>query len=135
MDKSSECDKIYKELEEWFGRLKNAYESSEITEDEGRNLAELSRMILNHLTRKLPHSIAERMVSTVGGKVLELQQDRWLEEGIQIGEERGIKIGKKEGEERMSRLIKAIPQDSKDYELALNSTEKVRQKLYEKYGL
>ena len=123
MDKSSECDKIYKELEEWFGRLKNAYESSEITEDEGRNLAELSRMILNHLTRKLPHSIAERMVSTVGGKVLELQQDRWLEEGI------------KEGEERMRRLIKAIPQGSEDYELALNSSEEVRQKLYEKYAL
>ena len=127
MDTEVECDKIYSELEAWFEMLKNAYESKAITEDEGRNLAELSRMILNYLTRKLPHSIAERMVNTVGGKVLKLQQDHWFEDGQKVGE--------KTGEARMAKLIKAITPGSEDYETALDGTEEERMKLYEKYGI
>ena len=92
LETKEECDKIYRELCAWFQRLEDAYESGEITEDEGRKLAELSRVILNHITRKLAHETAERMVDTVGGKVLELQEDRWLKQG----REEGMKQGREE---------------------------------------
>ena len=82
LEEKTECDKIYYELTGWFGRLENAYKSGDITEDEGRKLAEISRIIMSHITRKLRREIAERMVNTMGGRVLELQEDRWLAEGI-----------------------------------------------------
>ncbi|MCR5674389.1 MAG: hypothetical protein K6G16_01640, partial [Lachnospiraceae bacterium] len=85
LETKDEYDKIFTELVQWFHRLEGACESREITEDEGRKLAELSRMILNHITRKMQHEQAERMVSTVGGKVLELQEDRWFAQGREEG--------------------------------------------------
>ena len=84
LETEDEYDKIISELERWFERLRKAYEGEEITEDEGRKLAELSRMILNHMTQRLEHRMAERMVKTVGGKVLELQEDRWLRQGMEM---------------------------------------------------
>ena len=53
LEEKTECDKIYYELTGWFGRLENAYKSGDITEDEGRKLAEISRIIMSHITRKL----------------------------------------------------------------------------------
>ena len=127
LDSDEECARIYSELEDWFGRLKKAYENREISEDDGRKLAEISRVVLNALTMKLPHDIAERMVSTVGGKVLELQEDRWLKQGAEIG--------RKQGEDKALKLIKATEPGSDDYNLALNGTSEERQRLYKKYGI
>ncbi len=139
LDSDEECARIYAELEDWFGRLKKAYENREISEDDGRKLAEISRVVLNALTMKFPHDIAERMVGTVGGKVLELQEDRWLKQGAEIGRKQGEEIGRKQGEEigedKLARLIKVIEPGSDDYSLALNGTSEDRQKLYKKYGI
>ena len=123
LESDKECARIYSELDKWFTRLKKAYENREISEDDGRKLAEISRVVLNALTMKLPHDIAERMVSTVGGKVLELQEDRWL------------KQGEEKGENKAMRLIKATIPGSDDYNLALNGTSEERQRLYKKYGI
>ena len=92
LEEKTECDKIYYELTGWFGRLENAYKSGDITEDEGRKLAEISRIIMSHITRKLRREIAERMVNTMGGRVLELQEDRWLAEGRAKGRAEDIEI-------------------------------------------
>jgi predicted transposase YdaD len=64
-------------------------DTGRITEDETRKLAELSRIILNYITVDLDNEIRERMVSVVGGQVLELQEDRWLKEGMEKGIEKG----------------------------------------------
>lgn len=76
-----EYDKIYKELKNFYDRLVMTCESGIISEDDTRKLAELSKVILNHLTRKMDTESKERMVSLVGGQVLELQEDRWLKKG------------------------------------------------------
>ena len=49
-------------------------------------MAELSRVIFNHIARELAPNIRERMVSTMRGHVLELQEDRWLKQGEEKGE-------------------------------------------------
>ena len=54
-------------------------------------------MIMNYITRKMKHETAERMVSTVGGQVLKLNEDVWFEDGRKAGREEGIKEGKVEG--------------------------------------
>lgn len=89
-----EYDRIYVELKEYFERLTTMCDTGRITEDETRKLAELSRIILNYITVDLDNEIRERMVSVVGGQVLELQEDRWLKEGMEIGIEKGIEKGK-----------------------------------------
>ena len=86
---SEECDRIYLELKEYFDRVIAECDDGEITEDETRKLAELSRVILSHITLGLNSDIRERMVNAVGGQVLELQEDRWIKEGMEKGVEKG----------------------------------------------
>ena len=86
LEGSEEYDRIYSELNEYFARLREAYENDVISEDNARKLAELSRVIFNHIARQLAPNIRERMVSTMRGHVLELQEDRWLKQGEEKGE-------------------------------------------------
>ena len=90
---SSEYDRIYLELKNYYDNIMTICAGGEITEDEARKLAELSRIILSHITAGLDKDERERMVNTVGGQVLELQEDRWLKQGI----EQGIKQGEETG--------------------------------------
>ena len=72
-----------------------------LSEDDTRKLAELSKIILSHISRNLRSDRKERMVELVGGQVLELQEDRWLKqgrtEGIEQGRAEGIEQGRLEG--------------------------------------
>jgi len=88
-----ECDKIYLELKEYYDCVYSKCVSGEITEDEARKLAELSRIILSHITADLDKDERERMVNAVGGQVLELQEDRWIKQGIEQGLKQGIGQG------------------------------------------
>ena len=76
-----ECDRIYLDLRRFFLRLETAYKTEEISENDARNLAEMSLIILKYLTMNCSDTLKERMVSVMGGQVLELQDDRWLKEG------------------------------------------------------
>ena len=80
-----EYDKIYSELKDYFDRLKDACEKGMISEDDTRKLAELSKIILKHISRNLNSNLSERMVNLLGGQVLELQEDRWLKKGREEG--------------------------------------------------
>lgn len=90
----AEYDRIYLELKNYYDNIMTICAGGEITEDEARKLAELSRIILSHITAGLDKDERERMVNTVGGQVLELQEDRWLKQGIEQGIGQGIDIGK-----------------------------------------
>ena len=81
-----EYDRIYSELKEYFDRLMKACEAGLLSEDDTRNLAELSKIILYHITRKLDSDLKERMVALLGGQVLELRQDIWFKDGFRHGE-------------------------------------------------
>ncbi len=81
----AECDKIYLELSRFFSRLERAYKTKEISENDARNIAEMSQIIIRHLTTGCSDVLKERMVSVMGGQVLELQDDRWLNEGKKEG--------------------------------------------------
>ena len=98
-----EYDRIYSELKEYFDRLMKACEAGLLSEDDTRNLAELSKIILSHITRKLESDLKERMVALLGGQVLELRQDIWFKQGEQIGFERGERQGEQIGFERGER--------------------------------
>lgn len=63
-----------------------ACEAGLLSEDDTRNLAELSKIILSHITRKLDSDLKERMVALLGGQVLELRQDIWFKDGFRHGE-------------------------------------------------
>ncbi len=95
--KDPEYVKIYSELKTYFDRLLEACESKTISENETRQIAELSKIILGHISRKLIPDLRERMVSIVGGQVLELQEDRWLKQGYEQGEKQGFVNGEKQG--------------------------------------
>ena len=95
---SEECDRIYLEIRTIVDRLIDLCNSGDITEDDTRNLVELSQIILIHLTKALNGEIRERMVSVVGGQVLELQEDRWLKQGEEKGREEGKIIARFEDE-------------------------------------
>ena len=86
-----EYDKIYSELKDYFDRLKDACEKGMISEDDTRKLAELSKIILKHISRNLNSNLSERMVNLLGGQVLELQEDRWLKKGREEGRLEGSK--------------------------------------------
>jgi hypothetical protein len=95
---SEECDRIYLEIRTIVDRLIDLCNSGDITEDDTRNLVELSQIILIHLTKALNGEIRERMVSVLGGQVLELQEDRWLKQGEEKGREEGKIIARFEDE-------------------------------------
>ena len=82
----AEYDKIYSELKAYYGRFLKACETGALSEDDTRNLAELSKIILYHITRKLDSDLKERMVALLGGQVLELRQDIWFKDGFRHGE-------------------------------------------------
>ena len=46
-----------------------------------RIYTELSRIILNYVTRKLDSDLNERLVTLLGGQIIELRQDIWFKEG------------------------------------------------------
>ena len=97
----SEYDKIYSELQNYFEKLMEACTRGLLSEDDTRKLAELSKIILSHISRNLRSDRKERMVELVGGQVLELQEDRWLKQGrakgIEQGRTEGIEQGRAEG--------------------------------------
>ncbi|WP_031551061.1 hypothetical protein [Oribacterium sp. FC2011] len=86
-----EYDNIYLELQDYFNRLKDACDKGIISEDDTRKLAELSKIILIHISRNLNTNLSERMVNLVGGQILELQEDRWLKQGREEGRLEGSK--------------------------------------------
>jgi hypothetical protein len=87
----SEYDKIYSELQNYFEKLMEACTRGLLSEDDTRKLAELSKIILSHISRNLRSDRKERMVELVGGQVLELQEDRWLKQGRAEGRLEGTK--------------------------------------------
>jgi hypothetical protein len=91
----SEYDKIYSELQNYFEKLMEACTRGLLSEDDTRKLAELSKIILSHISRNLRSDRKERMVELVGGQVLELQEDRWLKQGRAEGIEQGRLEGTK----------------------------------------
>ena len=93
----SEYDKIYSELQNYFEKLMEACTRGLLSEDDTRKLAELSKIILSHISRNLRSDRKERMVELVGGQVLELQEDRWLKQGRTEGIEQGRAEGRLEG--------------------------------------
>ena len=77
----AEYDRIYTELKDCYDRFLKACETGALSEDDTRNLAELSIIILNYVTRKLDSDLNERLVTLLGGQIIELRQDIWFKEG------------------------------------------------------
>lgn len=84
----AEYDRIYTELKDCYDRFLKACETKVLSEDDTRNLAELSRIVLNYVTRKLDPDLKGRMVTLLGGQIIELRQDIWFKDGFRQGEKK-----------------------------------------------
>ena len=58
-----------------------ACEAGVISEDNTRRLAELSNLILQHISSELKPDLRERILGLMSGHVIELQEDKWLRQG------------------------------------------------------
>ena len=80
-------------MEAFSARLYKACEDKELSEDYARELAILYREIAGVTAAGLDSEKREGMVNTMGGKVLKLQAELWMEEGIEQGIEQDIEQG------------------------------------------
>ena len=72
----------------------------------------------------------------MGGKVLELESERFKAEGKAIGRAEGEAIGQVQGETRLGSLITRLIQDQRTEEIPIVSTDaKRREQLYKEYNL
>lgn len=127
LELKKQCDKIYNELDQWFQRIRTAYEAAKITEAEAKRLVDISRSILNHIVRKAPRDAAERLVSTLSGEKFEFSEDREYRQGKADG--------RAEGAQLLARLLKSLTPGSEEYNAALDATDEERMDMYRKYHI
>ena len=90
MESKVKYDKIISEMKVFSSRLYKACEDKELSEDYTRELAILYRDVAGMTAAGLDSKKREGMVNTMGGKVLKLQAELWMEEGIEQGIEQEI---------------------------------------------
>ena len=103
-------DEIVAELEKLASGLFQAWDMGKLSEREVFETAAFSKLILQHITRNLDESIQERMVGTMGGRLLELETDKYFDT---VDELRSII---KEKEDELTKINNQIAE--KDNELA-----------------
>ena len=123
------------DLEYFRDELLKLHEENELSDEELTDLIGFVNTIITHITDG--NSVENRMVTIMGGVVLETESEKWKrigeERGILIGEERGILIGEERGisigeEKGISSLIETCQ------EVGLSYSETVT-KLMSKYEL
>ena len=85
-----ECEPIRTDLKRINEMLYELSISGEMPEIYVRDLVELTQTVLKQITRKLNDDERERIVKSMGGRVLEMESDRILERGRQEGRIEGI---------------------------------------------
>ena len=119
---------LHKLLEEYESILQHL---DKILYDQGAiygRLLELIKEISDYIFKK-EESVKKGIGDIVGGKVLELQTDKALQEGKEIGKEIGEKIGKEIGEKIGE--IKGICETAQEFGM---SKETLKKKLIEKFN-
>ena len=84
LETKAKYDKIILEMKVFADRLYKACEDKELSEDYTRELGKLYRDIAEATAAGLDSDRREGMVNTMGGKVLKLQAEIWMEEGMEI---------------------------------------------------
>ena len=78
-------DKIISEMKVFADRLYKACEDKELSEDYTRELGNMYRDIAKAMAAGLDDDRREGMVNTMGGNILKLQAEIWMEEGMEKG--------------------------------------------------
>jgi hypothetical protein len=76
-------DKIISEMKVFADRLYKACEDKELSEDYTRELGNMYRDIAEAMAAGLDDDRREGMVNTMGGNILKLQAEIWMEEGME----------------------------------------------------
>ncbi|MCR5791032.1 MAG: hypothetical protein K6G83_14215 [Lachnospiraceae bacterium] len=76
MESKNVYDTIRSDLKEIERRLIQSYQSGDMTENDFRNLLELTRIVLNKECDGLDNTFKEGLVNAMGGHIIELQTDR-----------------------------------------------------------
>lgn len=83
-------EQIQMDIEQMNQRLYELCEKGIITEVQLTDLVQLIQTIVKQITRKLDDEERERLVKSMGGKVLEMESDKILERGRRNGFNEGI---------------------------------------------
>ncbi len=97
LDSKNVYDTIKSDLKEIERRLIQSYQSGDMTENDFRNLLELTRIILNKECDGLDDAYKEGLVNAMGGHIVELATDR-EEKRYQQGVAQGVAQEKAKGE-------------------------------------
>ena len=76
-------DKIISEMKVFADRLYKACEDKELSEDYTRELGNMYRDVAEAMAAGLDDDRREGMVNTMGGNILKLQAEIWMEEGME----------------------------------------------------
>ena len=93
LEAMQEYDTIRLEIERLSEQIQACCEAQDITEEDGRDFAELSRIIINYLILGLSDDMRKGLVNAMGGHIIELESDR----RYKLGEVKGRREGKAEG--------------------------------------
>ena len=87
LESRDKYDKIISEMKVFAERLREACEDKKLSEDYTRELAAFYVEIMNATAIGLDNEKREGMVNTMGGKILKLKAEVWMEEGRKEGME------------------------------------------------
>ena len=122
-------DKIISEMKVFADRLYKACEDKELSEDYTRELGNMYRDIAEAMAAGLDRDRREGMVNTMGGKILKLQAEMWMEEGMEKGIEKGIekeKVNTDREKKRADEAEKQLKLERKELEKARKEIERLK---------
>ena len=110
LETKAKYDKIILEMKVFADRLYKACEDKELSEDYTRELGNMYRDVAEAIAAGLDDDRREGMVNTMGGNILKLQAEIWMEEGMEKGmkkEKVNTDREKKRADEEKQRADKA----------------------------
>lgn len=119
------------DLEYFRDEMVKLFEQNELTGEELVDLIGFVNTVITHITDG--NRSEERLVSIMGGTVIETESERL----IRIGKEKGISIGEARGEARgethgLEKGIRSLVETCQEFGLSISDTA---QKLVSKFGL
>ena len=125
LESKAKYDKIISEMKVFADRLYKACEDKELSEDYTRELGNMYREIAEAMAAGLDDDRREGMVNTMGGKILKLQAEIWMEEGMEK-EKVNTEREKKRADEAEQRADEAEQRADEEKKRAVEAERKLK---------
>ncbi len=118
-------DKIISEMKVFADRLYKACEDKELSEDYTRELGNMYRDVAEAMAAGLDDDRREGMVNTMGGNILKLQAEIWMEEGMEKGMKKE-KVNTDREKKRADEAEKQLKKEREQLEEARKEIERLK---------